>query len=168
MYCENCGKNPATTFIKKVVNGIGVEKKLCADCAAEYGYKSFGGNSFANILSSMLENGIYDEYSVKEIKKCENCGSTFKDISRTGKVGCYKCYDTFSAELTPFLKRVHGNVKHIGKIPNLSPLSVPNEKDKIAALRQQLNLLIKNEEFEKAAEVRDQIKALEGRENGNE
>lgn len=168
MYCENCGKNTATTFIKKVVNGISNEKNLCAECAAEYGYKPFSNNGLSGFLSSMFGNEIYDEYTLSNVKKCENCGISFADISKSGKVGCHKCYETFSSELMPFLKRVHGNVKHIGKIPNLSPLAVPTDKDKIAALRQELNTLIKNEEFEKAATIRDQIKALEGGENGNE
>ena len=40
--------------------------------------------------------------------------------------------------------------------------------DKINKLRQSLNDAIKNEEFEKAAEIRDEIKALEGEVKDNE
>lgn len=166
MYCENCEKNIATTYIKRVINGVSTEKKLCATCASKYGYSQFKSNTFANILSSML--GEYDGGAVKNIKKCECCGATFNDIAKLGKVGCGECYKTFQEELLPYLKRLHGNVKHVGKMPNASPLSISTTKDRINALRGQLNIHIKNEEFEQAAKVRDEIKELEERVNENE
>ena len=163
MLCENCGKNTATTFIKKVINGISTERHLCAACAKEYSFSPFN-NSFAGLLSSM-----FNEYSAREVsKKCDCCGLTFDDIARNGKVGCGACYEKFAEELLPYLKRLHGNVKHIGKVPNASPLAISTDADRINALRSELNTLIKNEEFEKAAKVRDQIKELEGKVNKND
>ncbi|MBE6805832.1 MAG: hypothetical protein E7526_04870 [Ruminococcaceae bacterium] len=164
MMCENCGKNPVTTHIKKVVNGISTEKHLCAACAKGYGFSPFKSNTFSGILSSML--GEYNE--PKNTKQCACCGSTFNDIVNSGKVGCAACYEKFGEELLPYLKRLHGNVKHIGKVPNASPLAVATVNDRINALRAELNLLIKNEEFEKAATVRDEIRKLESQVNSND
>ena len=42
---------------------------------------------------------------------------------------------------------------------------IKNTAEKINELRQKLNDAIKNEEFEKAAEIRDEIKGLEGAQN---
>ena len=53
MYCENCGKNVATTYIKRVVNGIKTEKHLCSKCAMELGLTSQSGG-FTNMLTSMF------------------------------------------------------------------------------------------------------------------
>lgn len=164
MMCENCGKNAATTFIKRVINGVSTEKNLCAACAKNYGLSSFKNNSFAGILSSMLG----DYAAPVNSKKCDCCGSTFDDIARSGKVGCGACYEKFAEEMMPYLKRLHGNVKHTGKVPNAAPLTVSTVTDRINALRSELNTLIKNEEFEKAAKVRDEIKELEGRVNSND
>ena len=166
MYCEKCGKNVATTFIKKVVNGVSTQKNLCGACAEEMGYSQFNNNSFANILSSML--GEYDGIAVKNAKRCQCCSATFNDIAKRGKVGCGECYTTFADELLPYLKRLHGNVKHIGKVPNSAPLAVSTKADKINALRNQLNIHIKNEEFEQAAKIRDQIREIEGQVADNE
>ena len=41
MMCQNCGKNPATTHIKTIVNGKLAEYDLCSECARAKGYKSF-------------------------------------------------------------------------------------------------------------------------------
>ncbi len=168
MYCEKCGKNIATTFIKKVINGVSTQKNLCAACAEGEGFGNlpFSNNSFANILSSML--GEYDARALKNTKRCECCSATFNDIAKRGKVGCSECYATFAEELLPYLKRLHGNVNHIGKVPNKSPLAVSTKEDKINALRNQLNSHIKNEEFEQAAKVRDEIRELEGQVADNE
>lgn len=44
MRCEHCGKNGATFHYRSVVNGEARETHLCADCAAELGYTTgFGG-----------------------------------------------------------------------------------------------------------------------------
>ena len=37
MLCQNCGKNQATTHVKKTINGETSELHLCAACAAKQG-----------------------------------------------------------------------------------------------------------------------------------
>ena len=37
----------------------------------------------------------------------------------TGKVGCSVCYDTFSEELPATLRKMHPDLRHRGKVPNL-------------------------------------------------
>lgn len=166
MLCENCGKNPATTYIKRVINGVKTEKHLCSKCAAALGYSVNTGNNLANILASMFGDMAYS--GVGSEKTCKCCGCSFNDIVKNGKVGCPECYITFIDELAPYLKRIHGNVKHIGKIPNRSSLAVADPGSKVMTLRHELNTLIKNEEFEKAAKVRDEIRELERKGEENE
>ena len=50
MKCQMCGRNPATTHIKTLVNGAVGEYSLCAECARRLGYR----NLFAD-LSRGLE-----------------------------------------------------------------------------------------------------------------
>lgn len=167
MICENCGQNTATTYYKKVVNGVVTEKHLCSVCAAKSGISGGAQTDWANMLASVFGDAFADQKKVAQ-KQCECCGSTFKSIAETGKAGCAKCYDTFYNEWLPYLKRIHGNVKHIGKIPNKAPLAVSKTEDKIAALRSELNKLVAAEDFENAAIVRDQIRKLETEGNENE
>jgi protein arginine kinase activator len=92
---------------------------------------------------------------------CPLCGSTASDISRTGKVGCAQCYDTFADMLTPYIKRIHGNTEHTGKIPSDAGAEIKTKRQ-LVQLKEELKKAIENQEFEKAAELRDRIKDIEG------
>lgn len=161
MLCEKCGKNNATTHIRTVVNGVITEKNLCGYCAASEGYGDMEYNGLTQMLSSMFGDVLSLNSSHNDIH-CECCGTTFSDIAESGKVGCPQCYTTFYNELLPYLKRVHGSTKHIGKIPNRAPLTVKNDEETVDGLRSKLNQLVREEKYEEAAVVRDKIKKLEG------
>ncbi len=167
MLCEKCGKNTATTHIRSVINGVVSEKNLCAVCAAEegYNYGKIGQNSLMDMLSSMFSDKLTQENKLME-ERCDCCGATFSQIASTGKVGCGKCYEKFRSQLIPYLKRVHGSVDHVGKKLSNEQLIV-KPTDKISDLRKKLAELVKNEEYEKAAVIRDEIKKYE-EESGNE
>ncbi len=166
MLCENCGKKAATTYIKRVINGIKTEKHLCADCAAALGLNNMPANSLSGLLASMFGDNV--GLPVVDSKTCNSCGSAFGDIVKSGKVGCPECYKTFYEELAPYLKRIHGTVKHIGKMPQRSPLVVSTKEDTLLNLRQELSRLVQNEEFEAAAKIRDQIRSIESEGKSNE
>ncbi len=161
MLCEKCGKNHATTHIKTVVNGIVREYNLCDYCAASSGYAT---NSLTGMLASMFGD-ISNHGSFVETRKCSVCGATFSDIAKSGKVGCSECYSTFYEELLPYLKRVHGSTKHVGKVPNSAPLVVVQKNETVEELRNELNRLVREENYEQAAIIRDKIKEMEADEN---
>lgn len=162
MMCDNCGKNPATTHLKTVVNGVVHENHLCSYCAANQGYGNIGKLSLTNMLASMFGESISSGEPIS--KRCECCGASFSDIAQSGRVGCSECYNTFRQELMPSLNRLHGKAAHIGNAPYEQK---PEEtvQDKIKKLKAQLSDAIKAEEFENAAKLRDEIRALEGEEN---
>ena len=164
MLCDKCGKNNATTHIKTVINGVVTERNLCGYCAAAEGYSSSPQTSLAGMLASML--GDFMPVGSVDSRKCPVCGATFADIAESGKVGCAKCYEIFGDELMPYLKRVHGSTKHIGKIPNNAPLAVVPNEDTVESLKAELNRLVAEENYEQAAVVRDKIRKME--EQGNE
>lgn len=170
MLCEHCKKNEATTHIKTMINGKYAEHRLCADCAEKLGYGSMFPDisaDFGGLLSSFFSNALPARSGAA---RCRTCGSTLNDIKRYGKVGCADCYDTFFSELMPTIRSVHGNTEHKGKRPGAIEYSV-NEtqdgsdapaEDKIETLRAELKKAIEDENFERAAQLRDEIKELEG------
>lgn len=163
MMCDKCGKNPATTHVRTVVNGKVSERNLCSHCAAKEGYGSFGKLSFANMLASMFGDSIESGTSTKE--RCRCCGSSFEDIAQSGRVGCSECYNTFRKELMPSLNRLHGKVQHVGKVPEINKFEEQENQMTIEKLKSQLKAAVEAEEYEKAAQLRDEIKSLEGRRN---
>lgn len=159
MLCEKCKKNTATTHIRSVINGVISEKNLCSVCAAEEGYNKIGQNSLMDMLSSMLGDKVMPGSANGE-EKCDCCGATFSQIAASGKVGCGQCYKKFKNQLLPYLKRVHGSVAHVGKkLSNQQLIVTPT--DKISNLRKKLAELVKNEKYEEAAVIRDEIKKYE-------
>ncbi len=92
------------------------------------------------------------------VKRCSLCGTSYDDIAKSGKCGCPECYKEFHQNLIPRIQKTHGNIKHIGKTPAV--VFKPLQSD-INNLRDELKLLIEQENYEQAAIVRDKIKALE-------
>ena len=88
---------------------------------------------------------------------------TYEDFRKVGRLGCAECYVTFRRNLASLLKRIHGSPHHLGKTP--AGLVKPQKaKTELAELKRQLGKAIELEEFEKAAQVRDQIREIEQQE----
>jgi protein arginine kinase activator len=98
---------------------------------------------------------------VTEPPPCPACGIPLGDISQTGRVGCPDCYRHFSERLTPYIRRVHGLAAHTGRIPK-SAGEVLYQKRRLSELKNSLQEAVARQEFEKCAELRDEIAALNG------
>ena len=171
MKCQKCGKKQADTHIKRVINGAFEEYDLCSECAKDLGYTNmfndFAGElsgGFNSLLGSFFSNALPAR---SQATRCEVCGTGYSDIAQTGMMGCANCYTIFADQLMPTIKRVHGNTIHCGKH---SVFAEKEEKitgdepkeNPVEALKAQLKVAIENQEFEKAAELRDKIKEMEG------
>ena len=161
MLCDKCHKNKATIHFTKIVNGKKIEMHLCKDCARD--------NSNINAEFSM-ENFLSDmfgEFTLKESNteyKCSNCGMTYQQFKRYGKFGCSECIDTFKEKIEPLIQNIHGHRRHKGKTPGQHIASFDKEMTEVEKLRQKLKEAVEVENYEKAAELRDKIKTLEGKE----
>lgn len=158
MLCQKCGINTATTHIRKSINGVQEELMLCSDCAAKLGYNELSFFS-GGLLGSLLAGAMADKTAANAVR-CPGCGISFEEIARTGKVGCAGCYTQFGDRLTPTIERLHGRAGHIGKVPENARKKKP-EKPLAERLKEELAQAIEAQEFEKAAQLRDQIKELE-------
>ncbi|MDU1643349.1 UvrB/UvrC motif-containing protein, partial [Peptoniphilus harei] len=140
------------------------EVHLCQVCAEEKFKKEFQG--YQNIIPQ-LENALKNIFkftanSSKDEKddiKCEYCGRSFRELKNTGVLGCPKCYDSFGNEIKSYLKALNINLKYRGKIPKNADSYIYYNR-KLEDLREKLDLAISLEEYEKAAEIRDEIKTL--------
>lgn len=171
MICQECNERPATLHLTKINNGEKTVLHLCEVCAQEKG-ESFmmnagAGFSFNNLLAGLLnlENSFAPAKQTPiyqyETLQCEECSMTYKQFIQVGRFGCSNCYETFKEQIKPILRRLHsGNWTHNGKIPSRIGGGIHIRKN-IETLKQTIKDLISREEFEKAAEIRDQIRSLE-------
>ncbi len=164
MLCERCGKKTATTHIKSSINGVSEQHHLCSECAHEY--SAHNSLSLGNLIGSFFGDTLKSQSLTDNRKRCEGCGMCFDDIAESGKVGCDKCYETFLDQLLPSLQRMHGRSRHAGKTPFTVSVK-PSIEDKIAELKSKMQSAIAEQNFEQAAQLRDQIKEME-REVGND
>jgi protein arginine kinase activator len=91
---------------------------------------------------------------------CPVCGMTAGEFRKLGRVGCSNCYEYFSDYMPGLIKRIHGNSCHTGKVPARGEAKLV-EKQKAVVLREELQRAIQEENFERAAQLRDEIRALE-------
>jgi protein arginine kinase activator len=174
LICQECNKRQASLHFAKIINGEKTEFHICEQCAKEKGEYFPGSNSFSihQLLSGLLNfeqplKAGNEEIQVKKLE-CEKCRMTYEQFTQVGRFGCAHCYKSFESKLDPILKRVHsGNHTHSGKLPERIGGGIQIQRQ-IEALKQQLKSLIDQEEFEKAAELRDEIRSLEKQKNGQE
>lgn len=165
MLCKNCGLRPATTHIKRVINGRVEEYHLCAECAKKLNVSAFDPFDLSELWSSFFGDRLPDSPALNQ-KRCKRCGSSFSDIANSGKLGCPDCYSEFYDELLPSLRKIHGKTRHVGRVPNSA-----NEDTKagymINDLKKQLTDAVENENYEQAAKLRDQIREYEQKLNSD-
>lgn len=168
MLCERCGKKAASVHVTKIINGHKTELYLCENCAKEKkeefslegkfplhqffsGFLGFMPPGGGEVVAPATHSGL----------QCPECGLTYTQFSQIGHFGCDGCYEAFGSNLIPLLRRLHGNQKHIGKIPARAGSCIKIKKE-VERLRAELQRKVAEEAFEEAARLRDMIRKLEG------
>jgi protein arginine kinase activator len=163
MICQKCKKAPAVVCISQVANNKKTDTYLCQDCANETataGLKAalglFGMQPGHFIFADELEQ----RRKMQTDAPCPTCGKTFEEIRKDGKMGCADCYQAFRDKIRPIVARIHGNTQHKGSCPARTPDEYRHAR-RLDELKAALDAAVKNEEYEKAAQIRDHIKGME-------
>ncbi len=164
MICDECKKNQASVFYKTNVNGVIQQKNLCGECASKYGGQNFHNPfSFADILNSWLEGGVTPMRSSSGLH-CSSCGMTPARYRQLGRLGCAQCYTDLRELLMPIIQNIHGRTAHAEQAPALAQTAKAEprtqEHDQADALKRQMDEAVAVEDFEKAAQLRDRLRAL--------
>ena len=178
MMCDNCKKRKANVKYSENINGIKKEMNLCEECSKKMGIIDkmdfrIPLLDLSSFLGSFLEDYNTTDFIplLKEVKQiqCDSCGSTFDDIINTGRYGCANCYDVFEDRMDPILKKLQGANRHNGRLGKISDNNIKfDEKEKVKnenrnnnkleKLQEDLKQAIKEERYEDAARIRDEIK----------
>lgn len=169
MLCQECKKNQATVHFTKIVNNKKTEIHLCQECAkksGEFDINMDPGFSFQNFLAGLMDAGKqFDSGQTyhttdKTGYQCDQCNLTYNQFAQVGRFGCSNCYNVFSENLEPLLKKIHGSAKHAGKVPKRTGGNLRIKRE-IEELKKKLQECVEKEEYERAAELRDKIKQKE-------
>jgi len=165
MQCTNCHKTLATIHIIDLDSGVFVgEQRLCPTCAEAAGYVH-SKSAPLQLPPQMLEDllgGMKTGSSPAETEEvsddaCPACGLTIVQFRTKGRLGCPRCYEMFRQSLIPLLERVHDGTTHRGRCPGKPIDRIPGEDEQMDDLRSSLRDAIDAENYELAAQLRDQI-----------
>jgi protein arginine kinase activator len=157
MKCHHC-ESQATVHLTQIINGQMHKMDLCESCAQEKGVTNPDNLSIGSLLDQSDAKGIPGAASMT----CESCGTTHQEFKKGGRLGCEACYHVFRPVLEPLLDGMHAGVKHLGKIPSRT-VHQKSADEEIISLRNELKRAVEEENYEKAAELRDQLKKLQSK-----
>ncbi len=168
MKCQQCEK-PATFHITELTSGQPQELHLCETCAKTYLTQGEPGGgpvapTLANVLAKQLQIGkAAEELAKLDQRACPVCGITFYEFRNQGRLGCPHDYVFFEKELTPLIANIHGETQHVGKRPRGHAGGGTDKQTELIRLRREMEEAKVKEHYERAAEIRDQIRELEKR-----
>lgn len=162
MQCEDCGQNKATVHFTQIVNDETETFHLCQSCAQERGLKTSPVQSQVPLSDFLSEMGapIFTKATNANVS-CPRCGCSFRQFRKTGRLGCAHCYLTFEQEMGALLRKIHGSAEHVGIVGSEAIGPMEETEERLINLRRELRRAVEKEEYERAAELRDEILHLE-------
>lgn len=170
MKCEHCGKNEVSFVYKSNINGKVEEKHLCQECAEKLGYTQklfsqnyqmlddfFGKNSLLG-SGSLFRDSFFDDF--------------FAPLpSLMGRMLENPLDDFFTdmpALTTAPAKQVRGEVKKEDDLVSQEEQSRFAYLRKVNALKLEQKKAIHSQNFERAAEIRDELRRMDEARNGEQ
>lgn len=159
MLCQNCKKHTATVHLTDLDGGEKKERHLCEACAGQEGVMVKQHVSINDVLNSFLmsQAGAQEMSKVK----CPECGLSFVEFRSQGLLGCPHDYQVFGEALANVIERAQdGQTHHTGKSPGQVVTIDPKQQQR-SDLQRELRLAVEQEDYERAARLRDQIAELD-------
>jgi len=155
MKCEHCGKNEVTFVYRSNINGEVTEKHLCNQCAGELGYARQFADQHRHMMQDFFGRSLLDEFFTPMPSLLGRMNRMLEDP-----------FDDFFAEM-PALGIAPARKEDQAQ-PKQEDLVEPEEQSRFAqmrqknALRMEMKRAVREENFERAAELRDQLRAMDG------
>jgi len=173
MLCPSCNKNLATVHVYEVEDFVGPGDSrnklaihhLCEVCAQGSGLatgmpgglmQTMAGSQLWNLMKGNQIKVQVTHQSGSPSLTCSECGMTLLELQRKGRVGCERDYEVFAQYLGEVLARMHGANKHVGRLPGVDEAEA-TVQEHLSDLRRALELAIRKEDYERAADLRDEL-----------
>ena len=161
MQCSICKEKPATVHLTQIVGDKMQKLDLCEECAKAKGINDPTSFSLADadVLFGLGASQEIEQAAGGVALKCPRCGFSQADFKKSGRLGCPECYKTFAEGLEGLLKTMHKDTRHIGKVPEALRQS-HDDSQRLKSLQKKLAKAIEEENYELAAQLRDEIKRI--------
>ena len=151
MKCEHCGKNEVSFVYRSNINGEVTEKHLCGECAKELGYAQQFAQQHRHLMQDFFGRSLLDDFFTPMPSLMSRMNRMLEDP-----------FDDFFAEM-PALRAAPAKAEpqkqeELVNAEEQSRFAKMREKN---ALRMEMKRAVREENFERAAELRDQLRAME-------
>ncbi len=155
--CTEC-KKPVAVLYTEIVGDKMTRTVMCADCP-HLERRLYGITRQEPMGLGMEAGGL----------ACGNCGTTLEQIRMGQPLGCVECYSVFADVIIDELLKAGRVSRHLTANKKTQPLHIgraPGEVTEVSptlrliALNEALDETLIREDYEQAALLRDQIKAL--------
>ena len=160
MNCDVCQAKEATVFFSQLIEGKLKKVNLCKGCAEDKGVTDPTGFALADMLQGLGQESVAEKRVAPGERVCDACGFTQADFKKTGRFGCAHCYEVFNEGLENLLEAMHKRTQHRGKVPSRYHIH-RDAGEQLADLRGLLEAAVAAEDYERAAQLRDDISRLE-------
>ena len=161
-YCQRCQKEAASVVVTEIDSaGAKQQLRLCEECAKNQGVPPVPATSVIALFKQLMDQT--NTVSRTRDRVCPQCGISFGEFKAKGHFGCAHDYEVFLSRVVPLLERIHGASEHVSE-PDSAAARRESADDtglELKRLRRDLQRVIKSEEYEEAARLRDRIQSLE-------
>ncbi|NMD37520.1 MAG: hypothetical protein GYA87_02420 [Christensenellaceae bacterium] len=171
MKCEICNNNNANIMLTIISENKEDNIYICNDCMKKLYYQTRNAFSALGMMANL--NEIFKKTNNKV---CSNCGTTYNDFLKNNKFGCSNCFFEFrdeSDKKEKFMNEVSNNNvkklidkaleqdnKQLSALNNIFNNENNNIFNTIIIINEKLKSAIKNEEYEIAAQLRDELENI--------
>ena len=168
-------------FLTQIVNGQVSELALCEECAKARGLfdpqsLTFAEKFFPEEFKRQVDKIVRELTGGEEperhtaagegcdvITACPVCRFTLEDYRRTSRLGCPDCYTFLASELESPSREHEDAGQEDAPAAQQDSMQEPAprpRKRSVKALEAELQRAVEREDYERAAELRDEIKAI--------
>lgn len=173
--CQLCASTNGTIHLTRLDgDGARTELHLCRACATRLEFTPEQPPDIEGIAAAIAtaqqsssetssdSSAATATVSVTPGAACPNCGLEFTAYVQSNLFGCPECYQAFAQQVDELARAYHGTTAHAGRLPR--PAGGDATRAQRAAARQALELAlneaVQREQFERAAQLRDQLAQL--------
>lgn len=163
MKCKHCGKNEATFYYKSNINGQVTEQHLCGECARELGYAGSIEEEFSRF--GEMQREMFHSFDDLFLPMPALMGSIASPFERM-----FGGFDrmlpqlntgTASQESQCAAPAEHAPVQSQNDLVSEEEHKALDCQRRVNALRHEMEQAVRMENFERAAQLRDEIHAIE-------
>lgn len=182
MLCQSCGQTEAVVRFTDIVNGEKRQLWLCPACVQTKGVVlepsvftvSPGAipPSVEQLITPVIEALKGSVHPATQSARdstatCPECGISFAEFKKRGRLGCAHDYVAFEDDMKILLEKIHGRCDHRGRIP-ATVRERRAVRQRVEALRKELEQAVKDENYELAANLRDRLRDLDQGDGGGD